>query len=131
MKPVSSLIAELGPLIEAALERHRAIEVDDDSRRRQVEEHDGDEPEDDVRRALLRRDADPRQADDEQDLREGQIREPEVLAEPGAVRIDATALAARSRTETPGAPWSLPSELYPVRRGRDDRESQCDQLPGV
>jgi hypothetical protein len=38
----------LNPLIQAALERHDAIEVDDDDGGRDVEEGHRDQPEDDV-----------------------------------------------------------------------------------
>ena len=72
---------ELRPLVQAALERHQAIQVDDDDRRRDVEEHDRREPEDDVRRTELRRDTHPREPDDEEDLREGEIGQPELTFE--------------------------------------------------
>ena len=80
--------AELGPLIEAALERHRAVEPHGDDRRRHVEQRDGDQPEDDVRRSLLRGDADPLQADDEEDLREDEIADGQLFAQLGAARPD-------------------------------------------
>ena len=84
-------------MIEAALERHRAVQVDDDRRRREIEEDDRGEPEDDVRRPLLRRDADPRQADDEEDLREREIDEAEILPQQGAARFDLGFVTLRDR----------------------------------
>ena len=69
---------ELRPLVQAALERHQAIEVDDDDRRRHVEQDHRDQPEDDVRRSLFGGDANPRQADDEQDLRQGEVAKPQL-----------------------------------------------------
>jgi hypothetical protein len=70
---------ELRPLIQAALERHQAIEVDHHRGGRQVEQHEGEQPEDDVRRSEFAGDADPREADDEEDLREGEIANAELL----------------------------------------------------
>ncbi|OLD16706.1 MAG: hypothetical protein AUJ01_10115 [Acidobacteria bacterium 13_1_40CM_3_65_5] len=69
---------ELGPLIQPAFERHQPIEVDDDDGRRHVEEHHREEPEHDVRGTELRGHADPRQPNDEKDLREREIGEPEL-----------------------------------------------------
>src|SRR5207244_10644250 len=92
---------ELRPLIETALERHRAVQVDDDRRRREIEEDDRGEPEDDVRRPLLRRDADPRQADDEEDLREREIDEAATLPQQAAARSDLSFLTLTDRHDAP------------------------------
>ena len=80
-EPHELVEAELRPLIQSAFERHDLVEPDGDTRRREVEERDGDEPEDDVGRSLFRGDADPLQADDEEDLREDEVAKREVLAE--------------------------------------------------
>src|SRR5205823_1773689 len=80
--------SELRPLVEAPLERHRAIEMDDDRGRGEIEEHDGGEPEENVGRPLLCRHPDPWKADDEQDLCEDEIGQAELLAKLGAVRFD-------------------------------------------
>src|SRR5207237_248530 len=80
--------SELGPLIQAAFERHRAIEVNDDGRGWQIEEQDRRQPERHMRRPLFRRDADPWQSDDEQDLCQREINETEILAQIRAARID-------------------------------------------
>jgi hypothetical protein len=89
MKPTGLVETELGPLIQAAFERHQAIQVDHHRGRRQIEQHEGQQPEDDVRRSELSRDADPREPDDEEDLREGEIADAELLLQRRAVRLDA------------------------------------------
>ena len=62
-----------------------------------------------MRRSLLGRDADPGKADDEEDLRESQVGEAEILAKARAVRLDGGLAAAngvvlavddRHRTQT-------------------------------
>jgi len=70
--------SQLRPLIQPAFERHRAIEMDDDGGRGQIEKHDRREPEQDVRGALFGGDANPRQADDEQHLRQREIRDTQI-----------------------------------------------------
>jgi hypothetical protein len=80
--------AELHPLVEPALERHRAVEPHRHDRRRHIEQQDRDQPEDDVRRPLLGRDAHPLQADDKEDLGEGEVEDRELLAQLDAARLD-------------------------------------------
>ena len=70
---------ELCPLVNAALERHSAVEIDDHHRRGEVKKKDRAEPEDDVRRALFGGNADPRQADDEQDLGKDKVGQAELF----------------------------------------------------
>ena len=70
----------LRPLIQPALERHAAVEVDDDGRLREVEREDREQPEHEVRRPELRRGSDPRGTDDEDDLHQDEIAEPELPA---------------------------------------------------
>jgi hypothetical protein len=70
---------ELGPLIQASFERHQPIEVDHHRGRRQIEQHEGQQPEDDMRRSELSRHADPCEPDDEEDLREGEIADAKLL----------------------------------------------------
>ena len=91
--------SELRPLIQAALERHQTIEVDHDDSGGQIEERHRDDPEDDVRGAQLRGDAHPGQADDEEDLREGEIGETELAHERGAARFDRSFLAEEVRLQ--------------------------------
>ncbi len=56
--------------------------------RRQIEQHHRDQPEDDVRGALLCRHTYPRQADDEEDLREDEIGETQFLLQERAMSFD-------------------------------------------
>ena len=92
-EPDELVEAELGPLVEAALERHRSSEPDRDDRGGQVEQEDGNEPEDDVRRPLLRRDADPLQPHDEEDLREDEVPYRQFLAQVRAACPDGVLFA--------------------------------------
>ena len=62
--------------------------MNDDRRRRQVEEDDSGKPENDVRRTLFGSYADPGKADDEEDLREREIDEAEILGEVRATSFD-------------------------------------------
>ena len=80
---------ELRPLVQAAFERHQPIEVDHHRGGRQVEQDEGQQPEDDVRRSEFAGDTDPRQADDEEDLREGEIANAELFLQRRAVLLDA------------------------------------------
>ncbi len=72
--------AGFGPLIEAAFERHEAIEMDDDGGQGQVEHEHGREPEDHVGAAQFGGDADPGRADDAEHLGEHQVAESHFLA---------------------------------------------------
>jgi hypothetical protein len=71
--------------------------VDHDHGRRHVEQRDREQPEDDVRGPELRRDADPAQADDEQDLGEDEVGGAELLLERCAAGGDALLLAREVR----------------------------------
>jgi hypothetical protein len=77
--------AEFGPLVEAAFERHEAVEVDDDHRERDVEQDHREQPEGDVRGAEFACDADPGESDDEEDLGEDEVAEAEFFFEFGGV----------------------------------------------
>ena len=86
--PISSPSPSLRPLIQAALERHQPAEVDDDRRLRQIEEQDRSEPEHHLRVPELRRRADPAHADDEHDLLQHEIAQPELFLERRAPLLD-------------------------------------------
>ena len=60
--------------------------MDDDRRRRQIEQDDGEQPEDDVGRPELRGHAHPAEADDVQHLREHQVADAEGFVKVAAVR---------------------------------------------
>jgi hypothetical protein len=75
-------------LVQATFERHQAVEVDDYGRRRQIKQHDGQHPQHDVRGSEFSRDADPREPDDEQNLREDEIAHAELFPQGRAVRLD-------------------------------------------
>ncbi len=62
-----------GPDVEAAFERHLAVEVEDGDRHGQVEERHGAEPDDGLRASEAGGDADPCAADDAEDLREDEV----------------------------------------------------------
>ena len=66
-------------MIEPALERHDLVEPDRDAGGREIEEGDGDEPEDDVGRSLFRGHSHPLQSYDEQDLREDEVAQRKVF----------------------------------------------------
>ena len=87
--------ADRRPLIQAALERHQAVEVDDDRRLRQVVQRHRREPEHHVPGAELGRGADPTRADDEHDLREDERRKAELLSEFRRVLLDVPHAIAR------------------------------------
>ena len=82
-KPAISPKPFLGPLVEAAFERHQAIQVDHDGRQRQVEGEHRRQPEDYVGAAEFRRDAHPARTDDAEDLRQDEVAQSEFLAESG------------------------------------------------
>lgn len=60
---------EFGPLVNTAFERHCAAQVNDDDSLRNVEEHNRQEPEEEVRLAEFGCGADPTRADNEKNLR--------------------------------------------------------------
>ena len=64
------------------------VEIDHHRGHRQIEEHDGQEPHDDVRGPQLAGHADPGEPDDEQDLGEREVAHAQLLLERGAVRLD-------------------------------------------
>jgi hypothetical protein len=76
-------------LVQAAFERHQAVQVDHDDGRRKVEQPEGQQPEDGVRGPEFPRDADPREPNDEEDLGQGEIANAEFLLERRALRLDA------------------------------------------
>src|SRR5207237_10690400 len=80
--------AKLRPLVQTTCDWHQAMEVDNDCSRRQIKQHEGEQPENDVRRPELPRHTDPREADDEEDLRESEIADAELLLQRRAVCLD-------------------------------------------
>src|SRR5439155_7808912 len=113
---------ELRPLVEAAFERHQAIQMGDDDGGWQIEEHDGQQPEDDVRRPQLGRNADPRQADDEEDLREREVGDAELAPQRRAARFDLRGIGAEGRHRA----FSLPAMIGFIMR-LDDYLSRIRQ----
>ena len=87
-EPDGLVEAEFRPLVQSALEWHQLVEPDDHGRQRQVKQHDREQPQHDVRGSELPRDADPGEADDEQDLGQHEIADAELLLERRAVRLD-------------------------------------------
>ena len=71
--------AELGPLIDAAFERHAAAQINDDGRLRNVEKQNREQPKEKMRLSELRRGADPARADNKENLRQNEIAETERL----------------------------------------------------
>jgi hypothetical protein len=88
---------ELRPLVKPSLERHRTIEMNNDRRRGYIDKGDRGQPENDVRGSLLRGDTNPGQADDEENLGEGEIDEAEILSELGAMLRDGRLVSAHFR----------------------------------
>ena len=80
--------SKLGPLIEASFERHQPVQVNDDDGAGHVEEDDGQQPEDDVRRAKSSRRANPAEPHDVEDLREHEIAQAELFLEGSAAAVD-------------------------------------------
>ena len=72
-----------GPDVEAAFERHLAVEVDDGDGHGQVEEDHGGDPGEGLGAAKSGGDADPGAADDAEDLREDEVAETEPAVEAG------------------------------------------------
>src|ERR1700676_3438827 len=77
--------AELGPLIEAAFERHGAVQMDHDGGERSVEKEQSQQPENDLRGAQLSGRSYPMRSDDIQNLGENQISKAQFFLEFGAV----------------------------------------------
>jgi hypothetical protein len=88
---------ELRPLIQAAFERHRAVQMNDNGSGRNVKERCGADPEHDVRRPLLRGHADPGETDDEQDLGECEIDDAEVAPQLRAACLNVAFFAFEGR----------------------------------
>ena len=107
------------PLIQPALERHAAVERDDDRGLREIVGENRQQPEHELRWPELRRGSDPAGADDEHDLHQHQIREPELAAKLSRVvhRPRTYGVATGTGNWEPGteAPWSLGSR-FPVPR---------------
>ena len=79
---------ELRPLVNAAFERHDSAQVNHNGSLRNVEEHNREEPEEEMRLAELRCGADPARADHEKNLRQDQIAETEWFFERDALFLD-------------------------------------------
>ena len=76
---------ELGPLVNTALERHYAAQINHHDALWNVEEHNRQQPEEQMRLAELRCGADPARTDDEKNLRENEIAQSQRLFEGGAL----------------------------------------------
>ena len=79
---------DLGPLIDATLERREAIQKDHDRRQRQIEGDDRQHPIRHLMASELRRPANPDCADDKNDLRQDEIEQAEFLFQRRAARFD-------------------------------------------
>ncbi len=88
MNPAKLVKAELGPLIEAAFERHDAVQINHHRSDGQIEEQNGEQPVSGLRGTELRGGADPGCSDHKDDLGQGQIAQSELLFKLRALRKD-------------------------------------------
>ena len=70
---------EFRPLVKTALERHEAIQINDDRGLRNVKEQNREQPEKEMRRSQLGRCADPARADDKDNLGQDEVEQAEWL----------------------------------------------------
>ena len=121
-KPVKLAESKLGPLIEASFERHQPVQVDDDDGAGHVEEDDGQQPEDDVRRAKSSRRANPAEPHDVEDLREHEIAQAELFLEGSAAAVDSA--SARSMALVMSSVGSGPNGGRRARRQRSRSQTE-------
>jgi hypothetical protein len=100
-------------LIETAFKRHEAVEINYGRRDGQIEEEDGEKPINSLGRAQLGGGADPRCADNENNLGENEVAQAQLFFENGGLRFNAlfSARAQRIRIqdlERDGQGWIAP-----------------------
>src|SRR6185312_6597889 len=123
--------ADFGPLVESAFERQPAAEIDHYRGLRQIEQQNGEKPEGALRFPQPRRDADPRGADDVEQLRENEIAERERTAERRALLLDLGEGSAHTRAATVGggAAWrGRRDAVVTVRPARASRRADAQPL---